>query len=358
MRLSHIRLVDFRNVENADLPLNGKRHFFCGGNGEGKTNILEAAGLITALRSFRTTEIRPLIRQNEAIASIRATVSLTQSSHSIIDIRLNRSGRKVFIDEVPIERFSDFIGRYPTVTISSADIHLLRGPPSLRRRFFDLILSFGEPEYLHALKGYHKTLQERNALIKNNGADGEIDAFDHILAPFAATLIHQRSNALLKFQVVFQDFYQRIAQSKIEIPELLYKPSELSESPEKFAALLLQNRERDKIYRTTQSGPHRDDFTFLLNDNKALDFASEGQQRALVLSLRFAQFEYFREKSNTTPIILADDILGELDPSRRQRFWDACDPDAQILATGTEPPGKSESWNIFKVLNGSVEAGL
>jgi DNA replication and repair protein RecF len=358
VRLSHIRLVDFRNVEIADIPLDGGRHFFCGANGQGKTNILEAAGLISALRSFRTTEIQPLIRQGQAVASVKATVSLAQISQSRIDIHLNRSGRKVLVDEAPIERFSDFIGRYPTVAISSADIQLLRGPPSQRRRFFDLILSFGDPEYLNALKGYHKTLQERNALIKNNGTDGEIDAFDHLLSPFAATLVHQRKNALLQFQVVFRDFYQRIAESKTEIPELRYKPSEPSESPEEFAAVLQQNRERDKVYRTTQSGPHRDDFTFLLNGSKAVDFASEGQQRALVLSLRFVQFEYFREKSNTIPVILADDILGELDPLRRQRFWEACDPNAQILATGTELPEASEAWDVFQVLHGSVEVAL
>ena len=356
MRLNNIRLVDFRNIELTDLALDDKRHFFCGANGQGKTNILEAAGLITALRSFRTTEIQPLIKQGQVSASVKSTVSLEKTSQSTIDIHLTRSGRKVLMDETPVERLNDIIGRYPTIAISSADIQLLRGAPSLRRRFFDLILSFGEPEYLMALKGYHKALRARNALIKNNGTDDEIDAFDHLLSTFAATIVQQRRNTLLQFQDIFQDFYHRIAESKTENPELCYKPSESPESPEEFAALLHRNRNKDKLYRTTQSGPHRDDFSFLLNGNKAASFASEGQQRALVLSLRFVQFEYFREKSNTMPVILADDILGELDPGRRRRFWDACNADAQIIATGTELPETTESWNVFKVLQGTFEA--
>ena len=111
--------------------------------------------------------------------------------------------------------------------------------------------------------------------------------------------------------------------------------------------------ERDIFSGSTTIGPHRDDFQFLLNEKPALEFASEGQQRAWVLSLRFAQFSYFKDKSGTIPILLADDILGELDPERKKRFWEAIDPKTQVIATGTSLPEDVEPWQTFSVQNGT-----
>ena len=220
MRLSHIRLHDFRNVKSAELDMEGNRLFFWGANAQGKTNLLEATGLISALRAFRTTEIHPLIRQGQSMASVRAGIAWKDSGETLIDIRINRTGRKVLVDEAPMERFSDFIGRYPTVTISSADIQLLRGAPSLRRRFFDMVLSFGQSDYLQALRSYHKGLQERNALLKKGASDAELEAFDYILAPFAASIVQMRVESIKLLQVDFKGFYECIANSENETPTL------------------------------------------------------------------------------------------------------------------------------------------
>ncbi len=353
MRLNHIRLRDFRNIETADLRLEGNRQFLHGLNGQGKTNLLEAAGLLSAARSFRTHDIQPLIRHGQPLAAVFAETEAEDSPPSAVDIRLAKGRRTILVDEAPVDRYADFIGRYPTVTISSADIQLLRGAPGLRRRFVDLVLSFGQPEYLQALRTYHKALLERNALLKKEGADDQITAFDHVLAPQASILATLRKQVLGQLTDQFQAFYRQIARSDTETPDLRHKPSEPCESPQDFADLLRRNRERDRAARSTQAGPHRDDFVLLLNSHKAVDFASEGQQRALVLALRFAQFGYFREQSGTTPVILADDILGELDPARRQRFWDACDPDAQILATGTTLPDDTGPWQVFQANEGA-----
>ena len=128
MRLNHIRLREFRNVVAADLQLNGNRQFFHGLNGQGKTNLLEAAGLLSAARSFRTNEIQPLIRHNQPLAAVFAETKVNETPSTFIDIRLAKGRRTILVDEAKIDRYSDFIGRYPTVTISSADIQLLRAP--------------------------------------------------------------------------------------------------------------------------------------------------------------------------------------------------------------------------------------
>ena len=155
----------------------------------------------------------------------------------------------------------------------------------------DLVLSFGQPEYLKALRAYHKTLQERNALLKKEGSDDEITAFDQVLSINASILVTVRTQVLKELSEHLKSFHTN-RKKRSESPDLIYKPSEHCESPQEFEKLLLRNRERDRATRSTQSGPHRDDIAMLLNSHKAVDFASEGQQRALVLALLFSVFVF------------------------------------------------------------------
>jgi DNA replication and repair protein RecF len=353
MRLTGLRITNFRNIGQAELDFQGARQFFCGSNGQGKTNLLEAIGMITAMRSFRTTKRLPLLRADEPHASIRANLELAGGKPIQVDIRLSRAVRKAFVDEAPFERFSDFIGNYPTVTLSSGDIQFLRGAPALRRRFFDLILSFGEPPYLEHLRKYHNTLKHRNALLKLDNPRPQLPAFDQLLAAQASAVTQLRRDAIRHFHGYLVHFYNMIAQSGKEVPSIAYIPSKAAESPSDFLGLYQTNLGRDLHAGTTTIGPHRDDFSFELNGYPAEEYASEGQQRALVLSLRFAQFAYFKEKSGTLPVLLADDILGELDPIRRERFWQAIDEETQLVATGTTLPDDPAPWQTFQVDNGT-----
>ena len=356
MRLKHFRISNFRNIEKAEIVLEGYRHFFCGPNGQGKTNMLEAIGLLTAMRSFRTTKRLPLIREEQPHANVRAEVlmnGLDDENSTQVDIHLSRVLRNARVDEAPIEKFSDFLGQFPTVVFSSEDIQLLRGSPSGRRRFFDLVLSFGDPRYLQSLRKYHKTLKQRNALLKFSDPYSQIPSFDQLLAPIAAHLIHLRVELLAELDQYLKNFYSKIADNPAEVPDLQYSQAKVARSEEEVLDLLQHNLERDISSGSTSHGPHRDDFLFLFNGKSAMEFASEGQQRAWVLSLRFAQYLYFREKSGTDPIILADDILGELDPERRKRFWKAIDPMTQVIATGTSLPDDAEPWQTFSVVNGT-----
>jgi len=134
---------------------------------------------------------------------------------------------------------------------------------------------------------------------------------------------------------------------------LRYVPSCDCKTEVEWAARWSKGRERDRQFRSTLSGPHRDDFLFLHAGQAAADYASEGQQRGLVLALRLAQAEWFRAKTGLRPVLLADDVLGELDPVRRRRFWAAIDPQAQVIATGTQPPDASlGEWQLFEVSAG------
>ena len=194
MEILSLKLQNFRNFEFLDLDAGAESCFFYGANGHGKTNLLEAVGFVSALRSFRTRDIRHLIRWEIAETRMLFGISRNQEHDcEEIEIHFGADGRKgVRIDEEKISRFADFIGRFPTVPLTSQDIQLLRGSPGMRRRFLDLAISSVDSDYLEALRRYNRALRSRNTLLRNGGARSERVAFDHLMAPEAIRIIARR----------------------------------------------------------------------------------------------------------------------------------------------------------------------
>ncbi|MEO7598706.1 MAG: DNA replication and repair protein RecF [Opitutus sp.] len=355
MQLRKLTLRHFRNVGFAALELKGRQQFLIGANGQGKTNFLEAAGFLTALRSFRATDIRLLIGHGQQLAAIAGDIEHERLGQTKVTIKLRRDSKELWCDQTRITRLADYLGRFPVVVFSSQDLLLVRGAPALRRRWLDLTLASMDPGYLQTLQTYSRALLERNALLKRGGAvDRELGAFEQILAPAAVALIEARTTGLERLSTEVSKAYAQLCDpAAAEKGGLRYEPSFEHASAEAFQARLEAGRSRDAQFRTTMIGPHRDDFAFSVKGTAAKDFASEGQQRSLVLALRLAQSAWFHEKSGVRPVLLADDVLGELDPERRRRFWAAIDPEAQILATGTRLPetGLGE-WQVFDVKDG------
>ena len=220
----------------------------------------------------------------------------------------------------------------------------------------DLLLSTASTEYFLSLQLYHRVLRERNALLKKGGGDRELDAFEQALIP-SDFEFGNASRRLPKISVLLSESYAALS-SKKEESDLAYKPDLLLESEQEWAKRLVEERAKDRIMGNTRRGPHRDDFTFLCNGKDARTFASEGQQRGLVLALRFAEFFFVRQVRDQTPLILADDVLGELDDERRQTSSN-CSPRKQVFATGTSfpSPGSGQMGN-FPVSSGTFESWL
>jgi DNA replication and repair protein RecF len=231
---------------------------------------------------------------------------------------------------------------------------LVRGAPALRRRWLDLTLASMDAGYLGALQTYAKALAERNALLKRgNARDAELGAFEQILAPAAAALIAARTSGMAALGEKVTAGYARLS-SDGEKAGLSYQPNFAVPDAEMLQARLEAGRARDAQFRTTLVGPHRDDFSFSVRGTAAKDFASEGQQRSLVLALRLAQASWFQERSGVRPVLLADDVLGELDPVRRRKFWSTIDPESQVIATGTSlPDAELGEWQVFRVKEGT-----
>lgn len=354
VRFSKVTLQGFRNLPLVDVTLAGRRTFLLGANAQGKTNFLEALGYVTALRSFRGADTRALIGVGQPQAGLGFTVEHETFGESRLAITLTPDDRVVEWEHGKVTRLADFIGKFPTVVFSSQDNQFLRGSPSLRRRWLDLTLAAMDTGYLTALQRYTRAVAERNMLLKQGGRDaGALEAFEHELATHAATLFGKRTAGLAELGDFFRAAHARLVPEG-EQAGLLYAPETAVASAGEFAALLAKSRPRDTLLKSTERGPHRDDLELVLNGRPAKQFASEGQQRCLVIALRLAQAAYFRAKGGITPVLLCDDVLGELDPTRRERFWASLEGEPQVVATGTALPVDVAGWQVLEVAVGRV----
>ena len=356
MQLRRIALQNFRNIAWAELALPETGAALVGTNAQGKTNLLEAVGLLTALRSFRQSDNRLLIAHGQPEAALRFELEHERLGATTVTIRLRPDGKDVQVDETAVARYCDFLGKFPTVLFSSQDNQLIRGSPGARRRWLDLVLAAMDAGYLDALQRYHRALDGRNRLLKERADAAQLAAFERPLAEAGVAVIRARAAGAAELGARLRAAYAAIAPGQ-EAADLVYEPDVEECDEASLVALLAVNRERDLLMKSTTRGPHRDDIDLTLDGRSSRDFGSEGQQRSLVLAMRLAQLGHFRERSGVRPVVLADDVLGELDAGRRARFWSAIEPGTQVLATGTAvPEGVAAGWRVFRVERGTFAA--
>ncbi|MFP4540649.1 MAG: DNA replication/repair protein RecF [Opitutales bacterium] len=355
VRILAAHLQDFRNIALARLVFEGGDAFLLGANAQGKTAVLEACGLLTALRSFRTSDLRALVRhESSGEAALRLVLEHEQWGEVEVEFRLRGARRQVLIDGERVERQRDFVGRFPAVPICSDDLDLVRGGPGERRRFLDLLLAGTSPFYYDHLRAYTQLLRERNALLKQERTGPELAAFDLPLAKAGAALVTAREAGVAELAGAFGELYGRYAPAG-ETVGLTYRPSLEAPVADGFREALEGKLKRDLAVGATLSGPHRDDLELSLGGRVAREFASEGQQRSLVLALRLAAFQHFQRQLGVTPVVLADDVLNELDGRRRELFWSALGDEVQVIATGTERPrgARPRGWQVWRVEAGT-----
>lgn len=354
MRLKTLRLSQFRNLAEVGLSADAPSWFFVGRNGQGKTNLLEAIGLLGALRSFRSADWRVMRRWGcDGPAQVLLEVEHPRLGETTVRIELHAARRTVCVDGEPITRLADFLGLFPVVAMTADEVQIIRGGPQLRRGLLNSFLSTLEPGYLDVLRRFHGALSERNRLLKARAQPALFRAFEAPMAEAAEALQRRRAEAVPRWNTYFQACYGALVTDADESPQLHYRPDVPDLDAEGYLRALEAERQGGEPGPSTRRGPHRDELGITLKDHPARTTASEGQQRSLMLALRLAQTQWLKQARGVAPLLLADDLLGELDAGRREAFWRSLDPQLQVIATGTEPPPPSpRPWQLW-----AVEAG-
>lgn len=339
MHLAHLRLRDFRNYQRLDADFAPGFHLLLGDNAQGKTNILEAIYLMATLRSFRGVGSSQMVRHGQKGYFVGGKV-VGQGEHDI-KMYWSVAERSLSLDARPVRKLTDYLGTLRTVVFCTEDLQLVKGTARSRRRFLDLLLSQTHPGYLPLLQRYAQALRSRNALLKRPIPDeAALESFTRELIGVGEQIIRYRRELVPKFSPLARLAYRRISHDAEEF-RIEYLPSVKKD----FALELAQARRREQSYRATLVGPHRDDVQLQLNDRSAAQFGSEGQKRTLVIALKMAQAEYLTGLHGSPPILLIDDIMGELDVKRRSGLLPLLERShqarGQVFMTATE-----ENWPV------------
>ncbi len=350
MHLAHLRLRDFRNYARLDVDFSPGFHLLLGDNAQGKTNILEAIYLIATLRSFRGVGGAQMVRHGQKGYFVGSKV-VGQGEHETKMYWSSRE-RSLSLDAQPVRKLTDYLGALRTVVFCTEDLQLVKGVARSRRRFLDLLLSQTHPTYLPLLQRYTQALRSRNALLKQPVSNlAMLEGFSHELVKVGEEIIRLRRLLVPELSPLARQAYSGISSDAEEL-RLDYQPSVKQD----FAVELAQSRPREAAYRATLIGPHRDDLQLLLNDRSAAQFGSEGQKRTLAITLKLAQAEYLNRLHGSPPVLLIDDIMGELDAKRRNGFMPLLEraeqSHGQVFMTATEenwpqkPGNDSHRWRV------------
>lgn len=322
MRVQQLTLTDYRNISFAEFCPGPELTVICGQNGQGKTNLLEAVWLLTGAKSFRGSKDAQLIRQTAEFALLEGvTVTETGQDHIRMTIggrQSQRPGRCARLNGADMGRASALAGRFTAVVFEPGHLSLVKGGPEGRRRFLDAALCQLYPGYLATLRRYTRLLAQKNSLLKfwdrTPGAAEMCDAFDADLAAQGEEIFRRRQNYMQGLAPIACANYSEISRGS-EALELCYQSSFAQGG---LAALLQDARQSDRRAGFCTVGPHRDDLSIWLAGRAAKEFASQGQQRSAVLSIKLAEAALAQSVTGEHPVMLLDDVLSELDPARQE----------------------------------------
>jgi DNA replication and repair protein RecF len=334
MIIDKISLLNFKNIEEAELSFSSKMNCFFGDNGMGKTNLLDALYYLSFTKNYTNLNDSQLILHDREFAVIHGYYT---DGEVLEDIHcgIKRKQKKVFRrNKKEYQRLSEHIGLIPLVMISPADAELIRGGSEERRKFADMLISQYDKEYLRALIHYNKALQQRNALLKSPPAPPEIyELWEEQMAASGQIIYEKRKTFIHRFLPLFQQYYSAISDDN-ESVDLIYESHLADADP---ARLLREKRERDQILGFTSTGIHKDDFHFLLDQYLIRKIGSQGQNKTYLIALKLAQFSLLAHEGSSTPILLLDDLFDKLDAHRVERIIQLVSQPAfgQIFITDT-----------------------
>ena len=383
MELKRLKLRHFRNYVKLDLECPDQINIFVGQNAQGKTNLIESISLLSSARSFRPSKEHYFLMHGRDFFEIEAqglpqfTLSYTyeKKASSHFEKTFEHNG-------LPLKRIYELYGLMPTVTFTPEDLLMIKQGPQMRRNWMDFILAQTEPHYLEHLRRFRFLLKKRNDFIKSlkakkhantddleaNYLEKEWLSWTRHFCIYAAKIIKERQLLIESIQEDLKKALQTISDQKDAI-EVIYQTftsinadEKIEDLAQKLFLYLKAHRQQEENLGYSLNGPQKDDLHILINEYEARHFASQGQQRSIVLALKIAELKYIEKKTEKRPIFLLDDVLSELDPKRRIALLQSI-KDFQVFLTCTDIEQFSSDWKkldiwrntgIFEIDHGKI----
>lgn len=340
MYMTELELIHVRNHSHKQITFTPNIIVIHGPNGRGKTNILESAYIATMGHSHRTSDMKDVIHWNEDEASIIVHFMKAETPHTL-QIKWGRQGKKLIrLHENPLSQ-KELVGTLNTVIFSPEDLELIKGTPSLRRRFLNMEISQTSPQYYHQLTMYQRAVQQRNRVLKeySHKAHAPVQDWDEQIATLGAQIIQKRLESLKKLNQLMDLMNRKLTNGKEDLRLQYTQPySEhtLLVTKEALLSALQSHLAEDRRRFQTSVGPHRDDIIFYSGPMDLKRFGSQGQQRTAILSVKLSELEYIKSEVGEYPILLLDDVLSELDQERRQNLLKFIHKRVQTIITTTD----------------------
>ncbi len=360
MKVKRLTATNFRNYWREEVEFCDNTNIIFGKNAQGKTNLLEAIFLFSQGRSHRTKLDSEMIKFGEDFMKLSLEFSDKDRDYRAV-LQLFKNGKKsIKINNVPITKLSMLMRYLNVVMFSPEDLQLIKGAPQLRRHFLDEAISQLYPVYLKRLISYHKNLAQKNNLLKKlkfsgKTSDDMLDVWNEQLAEDGSFIMKYRADFTEKLNVFASKIHNEICKENFN---LLYTPSVECDiiDKESFYRKLSSAVAREIENGSSLYGIQRDELRFFIGDKEIKSYASQGQQRTAVLSLKLAQTELIKDLRGEYPVLLLDDIMSELDESRRA-YLSGKITDKQVILTCTDidSSAKELAATVFKVEQGSVK---
>ncbi len=365
MILEQLSLLNYKNIEQAQLTLSPNVNCLIGANGQGKTNVLDAIYFLSFGKSATALTDGACVRHDAEFMMLQGKYRSALMEEEEISCGIKRGQRKrMRRNDKEYKRLSEHLGVIPLVMLSPADEQLVSGGSEERRRFMDIVLSQVSPNYLAALIRYNKSLQQRNAMLKQ---DDEPDAqlfevLEEMMSMDAAVIYQERQAFVRDFVPIFQVMYARFCNAASEEVDILY---DTHASRGDLLPILVRDRAKERIVGYTLHGPHKDNLELLMNGHNVRREASQGQTKTFFIAMKLAQFLYLKSVGeHRTPILLLDDIFDKLDAGRVACIVDYVSGDdfEQIFITDTNREhldsilaATHREYKLFEVKGGEVD---
>lgn len=366
MILRKIKLVNFRNYKTFNINFQKNINIIIGDNAQGKTNILESIYTLALTKSYRTTNDSNLIRLNQEKFIITGEIK-DDKVFKKLSLELYKNNKVARINDNVINKISDYIGNLYVILSSPDDLQMIKGSPSERRNFLNIEISQLSSNYIKKYNEFNKILKMRNDYLKllytnSLGDYNYLEILTNNLIDREVDIYIERYNFINKINENITEIYKNI--TNIKDLKIVYETNvEFSNfDPVEIKRILKdkykKNQQREISMGMTIYGPHRDDFTFTIENNDIKIFGSQGQQKLAFIALKFSEIPIFEDKTGTKPIILLDDIFSELDKTKKNKLIQYINDDYQVIITSNDTKDISKKIlndaNIYKVKDGKI----